>query len=798
MLVDNRSIPHSPASSITSLPASDDISDFSDSDFDIISSSDSTRSHEDDIRAAAAGAPTRASHYSDDEADDHSIEPSLLLDREWYGVIDPQRVRTSPLPAPDNIPSGAIAAIPLALSDEDASVIDALSQSLERSNESIRASSTPINASAANVHFITSPIAPKFRQNSSMQYRSRQLDQGHEDLASPSSSVLQLAFPDPLSPLECSLSSDPALPATPIAESRPGLPENESCPPQEPSVAHMSATPELVNEHPPDITLELQNAHEAEPEIVAASRTAEPYVKVSAHLNLSENDFAAEPAVQETRLNPVDGDTVMRAAHRAYHPFDAFDEYIGEVSKYLLRIVSGNRWTASVYISFVSCKCLSLTVLLSIVSILALLIGGVTYLGSPPTPTPTPSLLIPSSTSLWGLLYPVNKSSLSAQASGESHIGDVASPGSSRDMSLSLFAPWAAAPSPMRGADISSISIPPTGPRGIKRKRGAGNICDDSGKSTIGPSATSAKGVEKLITIDALTPLIDPPSLPARAKSALSLAIDDGVLGSKALANHILSLSEARLFTNGVKNCVYPAASVAYGALSEDVRVLMYALDELLVAIHAQTAQVTSVIGRTRQEATYRHARAKGNARRLKKKGHEVVKGFKRTVGVVVAKGESFKADPKGVIRDIATGMKKDVLEVAEGVREGFRQGLRIRKSKKGTFFCTGSGAFGSSGGDRSDIETQNKKVMKKTWKEKERTKRQAQKEKRERRRALRKDKRAERTATRNEPGGGGFLNMKGWGPEGKNKEKPAAEPASDSGCMACNVRRRLPTKTPF
>ena len=750
MLVDNRSVPLSPASSITSLPASDDVSDFSDSDFDIISSSDSTRSHEDDIRAAAAGVATGGGHYSDDATDDHSIEPDLLLDREWYGVIDPQRVRTSPLPAPDLVHDHTIAPIPLALSDEDASVINALSQSLERSSESIRASSTPINASVANVHFITSPSAPKSRQGSPALHRSRQSDQEHEDPASPSSSVLKLAFPDPLSPAESSSTSDAAVPSTPTVETIPvGQTEDESRPCNASVLRDASAVPDVVNDNVP--ALEIQNVIcEENLDIdTAASSTTDPEVEcepnVPESLISSEDETVTDADIIEEER------AVMQATHRAYHPFDAFDEYMTKASKELFAIVSGNRWTASVYISFIPCKYLSLTVLpYSIVSILALLIGGVTYLSTPSTPLPTPSLLIPSSTSLWGLLYPVNKSSLAAQpsppvaqAAGEPHTGQVMPGGSLRDVSLSLFAPWAVAPFPPRGIEASPIPIPPTGPRGIKRKR-AGITCKDSADTPVTSSTTPAKK-EGWKTINAREPtlLIDPPRL-ARAKSALSSAIADGASGSKALANHILSLPEARHLANAIKEYVFPAATVAYSALSEDLAVLMRALDELLAAIYVQTARVTSVIDRTRQEAAYRHSRAKDKARGLKKKSGEVVKGFKRTVGVAVAKGENFKADPKGVIRDIATGMKKDVFEVAQGVREGFRQGLRIRRSKKGTFYHSGFGAFGSSGGDRSDIGMQNKKAMKRARKEKERAKKQ---EKREKRKVSRKAKRAERSA---------------------------------------------------
>lgn len=355
MLVDNRSVPHSPASSITSLPASDDISDFSDSDFDIISSSDSTRSHEDDIRAAAASVATATGQFSDDEIDDHSIEPALLLDREWYGVIDPQRVRASLLPAPDNIRDDAAARIPLALSDEDASVINALSQSLERSNESIRASSTPISASVANVHFITSPSS---RQASSVLSHSRQLDQEHDFSASPSSSMLQLAFPDPLSPSESSL-SDLAVPSTPTAETLPvGLPGEESHLRQA-ATPDASATPEAVNERLPDLAPELQNVtwEETLETSIVASSTPKPDMEreheVPEPFISSKDKNATDAEVQEAGVDVIDGKAVLHPAHRAYHPFDAFDEYMSKVSKELLSIISGNRWTASVYISFI-------------------------------------------------------------------------------------------------------------------------------------------------------------------------------------------------------------------------------------------------------------------------------------------------------------------------------------------------------------------------------------------------------------------------------------------------------------
>ena len=183
--MDHRTL--SPTSSFTSELPSEDISDFSDSEFDIISSSGSTKSHEREDAASVNNMEVE----DDDGFQVATLEPFLFPDADWLGV--PTSTRT---PNRGIMPQGAAVLQPLecsagTITEDDAIVMDALSQSLGRSTESIRAT-TPINGSLHNLHFVTSPKPTRCS--------SANLARTQPHASTPvSSSTIQLEFPDPLS-----------------------------------------------------------------------------------------------------------------------------------------------------------------------------------------------------------------------------------------------------------------------------------------------------------------------------------------------------------------------------------------------------------------------------------------------------------------------------------------------------------------------------------------------------------------------------------------------------------------------
>lgn len=405
--------PISPTSSIASLPASDDVSDFSDSDFDIISSSGSARSsHEEDedilhalsgARGAVSATASDNGFSDDDEA--YTTEPDLLLDQDWLGLTGSgSRGRSAPLPR--IIPTDATAAAdPLALSDEDLSVIDALSHPLERSDDSIRASTTtPINAS---VHFVTSPNSSVIRGLSGLNRRrdsmslSRRLSASQRDSTiltdSPSSEVLQLAFPDPLSTSEANLPIAD-LPASPIGDGT--IPDMALEP------AHMPIpVPDHDHaDHEPDMPIAsgigLRAAPEESAELIAEAETPAGSTTIDDASTLVNSPIAHEelfsssdslvhierpaPAPAPAFRAPAKWESFDTSAYASfasygeekgdveeeveksieiaprtsggvaqYRPFfDAFDDYLALIVRHLSDTIAGNRWTASVYVQF--------------------------------------------------------------------------------------------------------------------------------------------------------------------------------------------------------------------------------------------------------------------------------------------------------------------------------------------------------------------------------------------------------------------------------------------------------------
>lgn len=314
-----------------SLP-SDDLSDFDDSDFDIISSSGSTRSRNAEAHHDAD------EHYSEDETD-HSIEPSsLLLDREWYGLVDPTREAHRPSLPSSMISEDTVVAdeithdatninSPAVLSVEDVDVIDALSQSLERSSESINTSSnTPLGASYANLHFVTSPTGTARRASSARLSRSKLL----ESTPSPSSSVLQLAFPDPLPP--------PSI-EEPVVQ--------EEVKVVEAPIAETSDAPITITESPkvapPAVPEELS---ESVLTTVAEKLEAPESILISEE---SATDSCDEEAAQEDAEAKAAA-SMAAAFTTSKQRFDALDLCVSKLSKHVLTTIAGNRWATSVYV----------------------------------------------------------------------------------------------------------------------------------------------------------------------------------------------------------------------------------------------------------------------------------------------------------------------------------------------------------------------------------------------------------------------------------------------------------------
>ena len=298
--MENRSL--SPTSSLASLDA--DLSDFSDSDeFDIISSSDSARSREDDV----------VSVDNESEDDSHptlNVGPALMLDTEWFGVVNPADIDNAlTRHAPVHVEEPAVTATNV-ISDSDAMVMDALSQSLERSTEFVE-SHTPINGSIPSLHFVTSPRTT--RRSSTVLSRS-QIDLNS---SSRSVSTLQLAFPDPLSPV--------THPVSPLAES----PVEESLPAQvgdshwEEATAHSSSTSAASSFVIPSAPLPTGVPDVATETNIVAEEVEEPAV-------------TEKPSLQ--RSSPVDQGScaLLGSGHVAF------------LSHFILNTAIGHRWTASV------------------------------------------------------------------------------------------------------------------------------------------------------------------------------------------------------------------------------------------------------------------------------------------------------------------------------------------------------------------------------------------------------------------------------------------------------------------
>ncbi|KAF9517124.1 hypothetical protein BS47DRAFT_1340152 [Hydnum rufescens UP504] len=606
--MENRSL--SPTSSLASLDA--DLSDFSDSDeFDIVSSSDSARSREDDVVSI-----DNESEEDGNQALD--IGPPLTLESEWFGVVGPTDVLDDALArhAPVHVEEPTVPPTNI-ISDSDAMVMDALSQSLERSTESVEAH-TPINGSIPSLHFVTSPRTT--RRSSSVLSRS-QLDLNS---SSHSVSTLQLAFPDPLSPV--------THPVSPLGESLVEEPHPEQVEEAnwEETTAHSSSTSAASSFVIPSTTLPT-----GAPDLVTETNIITQ--------NLDELGTTEEPSLK----SPLPVDQGSQAFLGGSH--------VGSISHFILNTAIGHRWTASV-----------------IISILALLLGGTTYLGSPASmQTPSRSITPPSSTT-WNLLQPVNKSILPNPSSTPSPT----SVNPFKEMSLSLFPAWSVSGSP-REQEERAV-------RGIKRKRGS---CSERHG---GPAVTCTEtvppryveNVESSGNIESTLPilLIDAPR-------------EGGSDGSSA---HSLSLSlalpvdipDAAVMRAAIVDYLSPTAE-SIAALSDD---LMRALDELLDVIHAQTSLVSlesirTAIERGRAEATYRHRRARRNARKIREKGETMLYGFKQTVVAHAATNARELAEgvreKAAAVADIA---RTRAVAVAEGARDGFRQRMMIKKSKPRSF----------------------------------------------------------------------------------------------------------------
>lgn len=325
--------PHlSPASSIMSLP-SDDLSDLSDSEFDIISSVGSARSIDGD-------AQNDDDNYSEDETD-HSIEPSsLLLDQEWYGMIDPTRAAQRPplLSSATVVPHLNAAATdimngatninsPAVLSVEDIDVIDALAQSLERSSETVHAApSTSLGASYGNLHFVTSPSGAARRSSSTLLSRSKLL----EFTQSPSSSVLQLAFPDPL-------------PSPPAEEA--AAPEQRAI--DEAPVNSATDSQITITESSPT-TLPMTQELSESGLVTVAEKLEEPEnelitEEIASHMDQSEVEIKADADQDNVH-------TAVPAFLSSHQRFDALDICVDKFANHIVSTIVGNRWAASVYV----------------------------------------------------------------------------------------------------------------------------------------------------------------------------------------------------------------------------------------------------------------------------------------------------------------------------------------------------------------------------------------------------------------------------------------------------------------
>lgn len=160
--------------------------------------------------------------------------------------------------------------------------------------------------------------------------------------------------------------------------------------------------------------------------------------------------------------------------------------------------------------------------------------------------------------------------------------------------------------------------------------------------------------------------------------------------GSSKSLHPQLTLPDPKSIRAVIANYLTPAPSTAYSTLSEDIATLMHALDELLVSINAQTASLANAVYRTREEVTYRHKRAKSNAKNIRKQGGEFLKGFKKTVA---RQAKASKTNAKE--------LRLFIKDVAEGVKEGVSQSLKIKRRDAGKQTGEGSVAGLSRGFQR-------------------------------------------------------------------------------------------------
>ena len=223
-----------------------------------------------------------------------------------------------------------------------------------------------------------------------------------------------------------------------------------------------------------------------------------------------------------------------------------------------------------------------------------------------------------------------------------------------KDMSLSVV------PSCSTGITIDSM-------RGAKRNLGS-TECESSKK--VKPVETIESSEAKLL-IDG--PFWGKGKWPMREVVSVSDASSSTPGSTKSLLQGQLTLPDPRSIRATIANYLTPTHSTAYSTVSEDIATLMHALDDLLVSINAQTTSFTNVVYRTREEAAYRHSRAKSNARKIRKQGREFLKGFKETVAKQAKVGKMNAKEVSLLMKDVAEGMK-----------EGISDSLKIKRREAG------------------------------------------------------------------------------------------------------------------
>jgi len=259
------------------------------------------------------------------------------------------------------------------------------------------------------------------------------------------------------------------------------------------------------------------------------------------------------------------------------------------------------------------------------------------------------SLASPTGT-LW-TAYPSNKSDHApAPLTSQTAISTM------KDMSLSLV------------PSFSTRST--TGMRRMKRTL-APTVCESSKK------VKAVNGGAKLL-IDG--PFWGKGKWPMREIASVSDASSSTQGSPKSLPHAQPTLPDPESIRVAITNYLAPAP---YSTLSEDIATLMRALDDLLDSINAQTTSFANdFVYRTREEAAYRHSRAKSNAKKIRNQGRKFLKGFKKTVAEQAQAGKMNAKEVKLLMKD-----------VAEGVKEGISQSLKIKKRGAGKQAGEKSGA---------------------------------------------------------------------------------------------------------